>query len=84
MALGSTQPLKEISSKNLPGGTSGRRVGLTTLPTSIIRMSEKWGVQPLPNLRASTACVGTFFSESGVSLHFVILVKVRTIAISYR
>jgi hypothetical protein len=32
MALGSTQPLTEMSTRNLPGVKSGRRVGLKTLP----------------------------------------------------
>jgi hypothetical protein len=35
MVLGSTHPLKEITTRNLPGGLkSGRRVRLTTLPPS--------------------------------------------------
>jgi hypothetical protein len=41
MALGSTQPLTEISTRNLPGGVkSGRYVGLTILTPSMCRMSE--------------------------------------------
>jgi hypothetical protein len=33
MALGSTQPLTEMSTRNLPGGVKGsQRVRLTTLP----------------------------------------------------
>jgi hypothetical protein len=47
MALGSTRPLTEISTRNLPGGESGRRIGLTTLPPCMSRMSE--------NVRASTS-----------------------------
>jgi hypothetical protein len=48
MALGSPQPLTEISTKNLPGGKKCRRVGLTSLPPSISGMSENAG--------ASTSC----------------------------
>jgi hypothetical protein len=44
MALGSTQPLTEMSTRNLPGGvTRGRRVRLTTLPPSRIRLSRRCG-----------------------------------------
>jgi hypothetical protein len=43
MALGSTQPLTEMSARNLPGGKSGRGVGLTTLPQSVSRMSQNVG-----------------------------------------
>jgi hypothetical protein len=47
MVVGSTQPLTEMSTRNLPGGKNGRCVGLTTLPPSVSRMSE--------NVRASTS-----------------------------
>jgi hypothetical protein len=44
MALGSIQPLTEMSTRNLPGGvTSDRRVELTTLPPSVSRISENMG-----------------------------------------
>jgi hypothetical protein len=43
MALGSTQPLTEMSTRNLPGGK-----GLTTLPPSVSRLSKE-------NVGASTS-----------------------------
>jgi hypothetical protein len=49
MALGSTQPLTKMSTRNLPGGKSGWRVGLTTLPPSVIRMSENVGASTSVN-----------------------------------
>jgi hypothetical protein len=43
MALGSTQPLTEMSARNIPGGKNSRRVGLTILLPSVSRMSENVG-----------------------------------------
>jgi hypothetical protein len=47
MALGSTQPLTEMSTRNLKkrnlGVKCGRRVGLTTLPPSVSRLSKQCG-----------------------------------------
>jgi hypothetical protein len=49
MALGSTQPLTERSTRNFPGGKSGRRIGLTTLPPSVSRMSQNVGASTSRN-----------------------------------
>jgi hypothetical protein len=35
-----TMALIEMSTRKFPGGKGGRRVGLTTLPSSVSRMSE--------------------------------------------
>jgi hypothetical protein len=44
MVLGSTQPLREMSTRKLPSGggvKSGPRIGLTTLPPSVSRSSRQ-------------------------------------------
>jgi hypothetical protein len=49
MALESTQPLKEMSTRNLPWGVKGsQRIGLTTLLPSVNRLSRQ-------NVGASTS-----------------------------
>jgi hypothetical protein len=49
VALGSTKPLTEISTRNLHGGKGGRHVGLTTLSPSVCRMSENVGTSTSRN-----------------------------------
>jgi hypothetical protein len=63
MALGSTKPLTEISTRNLPGVKGGRRVRLTTPSPSVRRLCSKiWERRRLTNLWASTACYRDSFT----------------------
>jgi hypothetical protein len=43
MAPGSTQPLTEMSTRNLLGGRGSRRISLTTSPPSVSRLCRKCG-----------------------------------------
>ena len=52
MALGMTQPLTEMSTRNISwGGKGGRCVGLKTLPPSCADCLEIWEPQPPGTLR---------------------------------
>ena len=55
MALRSTQPLAEMSTRNFLGGYGGRCVGLTSLPPSCVDCLEIWELQPPGTL---WACLG--------------------------
>jgi hypothetical protein len=59
MALGSTQPLTEMSTRNLPGG-KGRPARRTDNHTAICELNvcKLWKPQPLTTLRSTTACIG--------------------------
>jgi hypothetical protein len=46
MAMGSTQLLTEMSTRNVSWGKGGRCVGLTTLPPSCANCLEIWEPQP--------------------------------------
>jgi len=46
MALGSTQSLTKMSTRNISRGTGVRCVGLTTLPHSRVDYHETWDPQP--------------------------------------
>jgi hypothetical protein len=43
MAMGSTQPLTEISTRKIPGGVKGGGLVRVTLPPSVNRLSRKCG-----------------------------------------
>jgi hypothetical protein len=52
MALGSTQPLTEMSTRDISWGKGGRFVRLTTLPPSCADCIKIWEPQPPETLRA--------------------------------
>jgi hypothetical protein len=67
MALGSTQPLTGMSTRNLPGVKGGRRIRLTTLPPSVSRLSRE-------NVGASTTHTqpsGPSRPDTGVALPYL-------------
>jgi hypothetical protein len=63
MALGSTQPLTEINTRNLPGGKKRPARGADNLTAICERTVWKmWELRRLTTLWASTACYSfTFF-----------------------
>ena len=61
MALGLTQPLTEMSSRNISWGKGGRCVGLTTLPHSCADCLEIWEPQIPGTLRACPGLSWDFF-----------------------
>jgi hypothetical protein len=62
--VGSTQPLTEMNTRNLPGELNGgRRITVITSLPSVNRLSKKYGIlDVLTTLWASTACYRDSFT----------------------
>jgi hypothetical protein len=58
MALGSTQPLAEMSTRNFPGGKKRAARKADNLAAICEPCLKMWEPQSLATLRASTACTG--------------------------
>jgi hypothetical protein len=73
MVMGSTQPLREMSTRNIPGG-KGRPVhkadNLTICETIVYKM---WEPQHLTALWASTAC----YRETFTYFYFFIIISIK-------
>ena len=59
MALGSTQPLTEMSTRRMPGAKGGRCVRLTTLPPSCAVVMQSGDPNFLEPYGPLQACNGT-------------------------
>ena len=59
MALGSTQPLTEMSTRRIPGGTCGRCVRMTTLPPPCAVVMKSGNFNFLESSGPLQACNGT-------------------------
>ena len=76
MALGSTQPLKDISTKNITWGKGNRCPELSILLSPRHKCLEIWELQPPGTLRACPAlywdCFTCFLSKQNTELNSII------------
>jgi hypothetical protein len=75
MALGSTHPLTEMSTRNLPGGKKRPACRADNLAANYELNMKIWEPQPLATLRACTACTGLTlpYLYLTLPLYFIIL-----------
>jgi hypothetical protein len=69
MALGSTQPLAKMSTRNIPGGKGGRCARLTTSPPSHARCHEIWEPKPPGTLWITLGLLRDTFASSEILYH---------------
>jgi hypothetical protein len=70
MALGSTQLLMKMSTRNIPGGKGGRWVELTTSPPSRAKCHDFWEPKPPGTLWATPGLLHDWFT-------FILLLRVN-------
>jgi len=77
MALGSTQPLTEMSTRCISWGKGGRRVRLTTLPPSCAVIMKSVKLNLLETSGPLQACNGTALHLLEKELTFFLLRKIK-------
>jgi hypothetical protein len=75
MALGSTQPLTEMSTRNSPGGTKRPAHRADNLSPSVSRMSENVGASTSRNLK----CLHGLYRENFTLLYTEVTLFIRYI-----